>query len=72
MIKFMKMFLFVFSNHTICYGMAFHARQKGVPFKHKFQLEIKAMKPAINDAIFLKAMKAQHVLLKNYIKCFVV
>ena len=54
----MKMFFLVFSNDTICYGVAFHARQKGVLFKHKFQLEIKTMKPAINDTFSLKAMRA--------------
>ena len=48
----MKMFLFEFSNDTICYGVVFHARHKGVLLKHKSQLKIKTMKPATNDAFF--------------------
>ena len=62
------MFLFVFSNDTICYGVVFHARQKGVLFKHKFQLEIKSMKPGINDAFLFESYEGiaiQHFLLKN-------
>ena len=62
------MFLFVFSDDTICYGAAFHARQKGVLFKPKLQLKIETMKPAINDAFFFESYEGiaiQHVLLKT-------
>ena len=74
MVNIMKMFLFLFSNDTICYSMAFHDMQKGDLFKHKLQLEIKTMKPAINDAFCFERYEGiaiQHVLLKNYIKFFV-